>query len=408
MLLPFFILIIFSIIIFIGSWIFLLGQTQDYLAQFIPSQAETYLHTKIKTINSLEINKFTYFINFLSQKSNLKPEQWQELIKNIDNQVGFFTINQQIFLVTNKNNNLIKYLESNNLSFLEQNDLIYYPELKLNETSLDKQAWFIKIKPKTYFNDFNIYIKDPNSLNLAYTFNKSENEPILIKGIIKSNTVKLLLKDSVLTKNHKKFESEPLNSDFIAYFNGITVENLEQQTNFSANNFIYHLAQSINGPIELLRTTTYDKIVLQKKLNNIENIKQSISNILAYIYPTEKQKELPDGTIATNYIADPAQWTLALAEHTDEHSNYLIQNIKPDFNVSLEESTDNITVIFNQNSNISTTEQDQVTAITTKDCSNFTTKSYIMINPKQFSGLSNLTAITITFDAFNNTSVCID
>ena len=397
-----------AVLIFIGCWSFLFSQNHDYLVKFTPQSAEIYFNAPSQIINNLEIAKKDYFFNWLSDRSSLTPETWKEIVNKSSKQISFFTINGQVFSLTKQTQDLTNYLEESNVRYLHQDKHVYIPELSTNQLNLEKMDWFKQVKPTFYFNSFNIYLKKLSLLNIPFTFNAETNQPLLIQGKNKNNLITLTVADNIITKNHKILPVLSIPSDYISLVNGIELKNLDQNAEFKPENLMFHILKHITGPFILENHTEINILTINNQKNDLQELQNQISQILAFIYPSKTNKTLPDGSLATQFIADPNYWQFEQDEQITALKTIHINKQNQPFKLKIVSTDDNLVVTFQpEGEELTQSEQMEIAPIL-KKCSRFWNRSYILINPKQIPSLNQLRQITVANKSFNRTTICID
>ncbi|MBI5077568.1 hypothetical protein HZB94_04275 [Candidatus Falkowbacteria bacterium] len=302
-------LVVFSISLFFVCLIFLFLNHNDTLKNFVPEEAEIYLHSKPRQYNSLPANQRSVYLNWLEKHSSLSKSTWQSILQNHPSEIGLFSINGQVFGVVKSNKNAIDELNAQNVSFVQDGKATFFPALRLSVEKLTGNVWFRKINKKISFSDVLVYVKNISSLALPLpAFNSTE--PLVASTNVAASQVKLRVAGPVGQKIEltNKRQIAALPSDTVIYFYNILTRNIPEKVEFLTKNFKFHLLQSMLGPVEYLETRDSFLIFASKKFNSLEMIKENILMILAQTLPVEKQKLLPDKTFSTQLIADPNQW----------------------------------------------------------------------------------------------------
>lgn len=390
-----------SFILFILCLVFLLLNHNDTLAQFVPGQAENYLHLNPLTTQILNNEKQAHLFNWLSEKSSLSIDEWRGIIKNARNELAFFTINGQVFALSKENNNILNYLSDSSISYEKSGKYLYIPQLNLDvfDRYLTDQAWYNQINKTIAFGDFVIYSRDLSKLETNVPLlKKPELYPMMAIGQIHKDYITLSAIGTSTPKKQKlnatNIKTIPTNTNL--YFRNINTNDLNL-FNLSDYNLEYSILSLLKGPTEVLKTDTGSIIFADKTENSLEELKSNILKTIALLYPVEKEVELPDGSLGIHLVADQSinqyftslnnQWG-TLAE-TDES---LL-----DFNLLVEELEKSLSVTINY-PNSSTSNVSKCNLPKFRKSSGL----YIKIN---ITGWSNLMALNKNQ---TKTSICID
>lgn len=307
-----------AIILFVGCSTFLLLNHVDTLDQYVPGEAETYLHVNINSTYKLNADKKDHILNWLESKSTINKEGWQQILLNIDNEIGFFSMNGQIFALTKENKSLSNYLVQEKQSFTQKDKAIIIPALNLTQTALTDQAWYKSLKNKITFSDFVIYSKDLGKLEKTVPLLKTSGlYPIAAFGDIHRNKVTF---DVIGNVGQTKTRLTKSNIKEIPTGTKLYLRNIKAKTIASmkvpGETLELSIIKLLTGPIEYLKKEGGSIIYINKTQNNLNELKSSILNTVALLHPVEVERELPDGTIGIHLVADEG-----LSDYFDQVGN---------------------------------------------------------------------------------------
>ncbi|NQT49539.1 hypothetical protein HQ571_02480 [Candidatus Kuenenbacteria bacterium] len=302
---------IFAVILFCACFAFLFFNHADNLVKFAPVNAEVYLHSNAKFIERIPEKHFDVYLNWLEEKSTLTKDQWQEFFDNTKGEFGLFTINGQVFGMVRKDDKTLKRFRKGTIAFAENENAIYFPPLKLSESYLTETDWYNGARKRINFSKFTIYSKNFSYLNFPVTSITADSQkPIVIFGDNKEEQLKLTIfgLNNPKTKNFSKQNITLLSEGTNFYGKNVLADNIAQKTEYIPENFNFNLLSIINGPVEFEENQSEFTIYLQKADNDLEVLKSDILNIIAQTVPVEKEKLLPDHSVAVQLIADSSAW----------------------------------------------------------------------------------------------------
>jgi len=342
-------LFLLSIILFVGCSVFLLLNHVDTIDKYIPGEAETYLHLNINSTDKLNADKKDHVLNWLESKSTINKEDWENLLLNVKNELGLFSMNGQIFVLTKENKDLIDYLSQEKQSFSQNDRGIIIPALTLTQTSLIDQSWYKEIKNKVTFSDFVLYSKDLGKIEKTVPLLKTPDlYPIAAFGDIHKNNISLAVIGNV---GQAKTKLENSNVKDIPTGTTLYLRNIEAKTitalNIPEENIELSIIKLLSGPIEYLKNKDGCVIYINKTQNNLAKLKSSILDTVALLHPVEVERELPDGTIGIHLIANKG-----LSKHFSQVGNKWGTLTETDeypfqFDLVVEETEKNIVITLN-------------------------------------------------------------
>lgn len=342
-------LFLVSVILFAGCSVFLLFNHVDTIDKYVPGEAETYLHVNINSTHKLKTEKKDHLLNWLESKSTINKEGWENLLLNVKNELGLFSMNGQIFVITKENRKLSAYLAQEKQSFTQKDKTIIIPALNLTQSSLIDQDWYQKVNAKVTFSDFVLYSNDLGKIEKTVPLLKTPDlYPIAAFGDIHRNKVTIDVignvgqaKTKLAKSNIKEIPSKTrlyLRNIDANTINALTVP--EESLELSIINFL-------NGPIEYLKNEAGCVIYVNKEQNNIDNVKSSILDTIGLLHPVEIEKELPDGTIGIHLVAD-SSLSEYFAQVGNKWGNLTEQEEYPfQFDLSVEELEKNLVITLN-------------------------------------------------------------
>jgi hypothetical protein len=326
--------VIFSFALFGACLIFLFFSHNDTLKNFVPAEADVYLHSTTDKLNSLPDNQRELFADWLEKHSSLSKSAWQTIFNSYRGEIGLFSINQQIFAIAKPTKKIINALDAQNISSLRQRKSLLFPGLQISGEKLVKTAWFNQIKQKVSFSDALIYIKNTAILPLPLS-EKRQNDALVISANFSSKWTKLNILgpvgQEIFSKSKRQITMLP--TDTIVYFYNILTEKITEKAEFLPQNFKFHLLKSLKGPVEFLETNNGFVVFGLLKYNSTAAIQQNISAILSQMFPTVKPKLLPDRTIAAQLIADPSQWQFV----NNNQQQSVLNEKKLNLNITIDE-----------------------------------------------------------------------
>lgn len=393
--------ILFSIMLFFVCAVFLIFNHNDNLKNYVPAEAEIYLHSKPRQYKSLPPNQKNFYLNWLEAHSSLSKSAWQSLLQNHNGEIGLFSINEQVFGVIKSKKAAIDALNAQGVSFVRDGEALFFPSLHVSEEKLKDRIWFQKISNRISFADILIYVKD--NLSLPLPILEIAAEPMRAAAEVSPNRIKLRISGPVgqKLKSKNKRQITGLPSNAVLYFYNILTKNISEKAEFSAQNFKFHLLQSLAGPVEFLEAKGGFTIFAPKKFNSFESIEKSILTILANTLPVEKQKFLPDQTVSTQLIADPSRWQFQ-NNITDNRQVSHLEEKKLNLTLSVED-LDELIVIKN---NALTSNPNLLAKINqiVNSCSLFHNNGLIIL---PFNNVNNFKELVIINKNPNNIVLCI-
>lgn len=304
-------LFLFSVLIFISGVVFLLFNHRDHLINFVPAKAEIYLNTNSRQFSKLSEDKKSLSLTWLENRSGLGAEKWRTILENAHSEIGLFSINGQVFGLMKETKRSLPLILQQTTNVSVKNNIIYFPELKLSGENLSEQKWFNDVYKKISFRPIHLYAKNASSFKLGLpNLSGSEKSGIAILGKISKSKIKLTLigSNSALTTDKRKPQLKLVPSDTKIYFNNISAAELNQEFEYTPENLDLHILKSINGAVEYLKTSNSFQILVDKNKNSFADLQETVLKNMALTFPAEKSKFLPDGTVSTQYIADPSLW----------------------------------------------------------------------------------------------------
>lgn len=93
------------------------------------------------------------------------------------------------------------------------------------------------------------------------------------------------------------------------YFRNLKVEEISQ-FNAVSSNLEFLIVQKLGGAIEYYKDSSGSQVRIAKNGFSLNQVKKAIFSSLAQIYPSRKEKTLPDNSIAINLVADETAWDM--------------------------------------------------------------------------------------------------
>ncbi len=398
-------LFVLSVTVFVGCWLFLFFNHNDHLVKYVPAQAEAYFHTTTQNLLKIPEKQRIFYLSWLEDKSAMSAGRWQSILEHLDEEVGFFSLNGQVFAVAKDTQKTLELISRNETSFTREGKVLFFPRLTVSADKLHETEWFKQTRRKIAFTNFLIYIKDIRTLKIPFVADQPSS-PLALAGSAHENT--LCLKTHGLTGQevgrHEKPQISVLPADTSAYFNNIFPGKIVQNAEYSPQNFIFHLLKSLNGAVEFAQTPDGFMIIASQKENPTEQLQSFILNILAQTLPSEKSKLLPDQTTAIQYIADPNAWKFETVV-SDYQQQYILT--EPKINLDLRLTEVDGQLIINNNFPHESIVSSPAN-INTTSCSGMFSKNCLYIKP-QSAELSNFfNHIVLRTGIFNQNTICID
>jgi hypothetical protein len=225
-----------------------------------------------------------------------------------------------------------------------------------------------------------LYAKNISAFKLSLPkVSGMNNDSVAILGKIDQHKIKLTVFSQSDLDIGKKLKTrlKTVPSDAQVYFNNIATSEINQEFEYSSENLGFHLLKSINGPVEFLKTPNQFQIFADKKLNLLTALQKNILNTLAMTFPVEKLKALPDGTLATQYIADPATWAFETIA-TDAFAGEALREPRLGYDLQIVDS-DKYYIVKSKSNNPSGSTQLDITPYFRK-CSMFNRNGEIYYN----------------------------
>lgn len=342
-------LFLVGVVLFVGCSIFILLNHGDTIEKFVPAEAEAYLHIDVPAAQTLNTEKKDHFYNWLEAKSTLDSNSWKELLSKTKTEIGFFSINGQIFAISKANRNLNSYLSENNVSFVKKDDIIYVPALHLSEKSLINEEWYQKTKEKISFSDFVIYSKDLAKIEKTIPLLKTPTlYPLAGFGNIHKDYLELDVKGQVGQAKTKLTEA---NIKHIPANTSLYLRNIDTKTlnllKTPGENLEFSIISLVNGPIEYLNTENGSILYANKGLNTLNDLKSKIINTIGLLYPIEKEVELPDGSTGIHLVADTSIAKYFVQNQNTWKTRENVEDIPFDFELSIQEEEEQLIVTLN-------------------------------------------------------------
>ncbi|MEK7512539.1 MAG: hypothetical protein AAB575_06060 [Patescibacteria group bacterium] len=373
-------LFLFSLLVFIAGITFLLLNHHDHLVNFVPAEAELYVNADSNVFNKLSEEKKLLLTSWLTNKSSLNAEKWRTILEDANAEIGIFSINGQIFGLLKKTKQTAALINNQTENIQTKDNVIYFPSLKISNDKLTSQAWFKTAYKKISFQPLRLYAKNISAFNLMLpNIPGMNNEAVTILGKIKTDKIKLTVfsQSDVDLGTKLKTRLKTVPSDTQIYFHGIATNKINQEFEYIAGNLSFHILKSINGPIEYLKTTADFQIFADKSLNSLVDLNKNITKDLAMTFPVEKLKALPDGTLATQYIADPSIWNFETIA-TDAFAGEILREPRLGYDLSIT-SADKYYIIESKSNKPSLATQLNITPYFRK-CSMFNRNGEIYLN----------------------------
>jgi len=328
-----FYLLIFGILLFAGGILFLLFNHVDTLYRFVPAEAENYLHIQPKSLNELSEGQRTEIYTWLKDHSSISEESWKNIFDSRQRELGLFSLNGQIFGVVRNSNKLKSLLLSNGISTAYNKQVIFFPHLTLSNptiSSLADQPWFKTVRQRLCFKDFILYSHNLNTLQLNMPLLKNAELPVTsFLGNFDDKTVKIETLGQVGQAKSSSI-AQPLKTlpkETLSYFRNLRVEEMAK-FNAVSDNLELSIIQTLSGAIEYYKDNAGSQVKISKAGLPREQLQKAILSSLAQLYPSRKERILPDGSVAINLIADedawvfveaaPGEWRLVASTESDE------------------------------------------------------------------------------------------
>ncbi|MFH0779462.1 MAG: hypothetical protein V1928_01245 [Parcubacteria group bacterium] len=370
-----------SVIFFIGGIVFILNYHADNLIVAAPANAEAYFHGDPRLIAKLPDKQAGFVYDWLVAKSALKRDQWQNALQAVKHEVAVFTLNRQAFGLIKNNKQNRKTLFINNISYSEYRGYAYFPALNVDGLDFSGDNWIKRSRKKINSADIDVVLKNLASLNIPAS--AGSTEPVAALAYLSKHGIKINVFGQVGAINVSSFKPNIANipNNASLYFQGLEPSAISQKAPYSLKNFNFLMLKSLSGPVEYLSAGSGFLIYALKENNELADIKSSILNVLANIAPRQIAKILPDSTKSIQLIADPSAWKF----NDSTENNIQISSIKePKAQIDLKISAiDKFYVIANNINNINAAAN-----LKTNDlfgnCSKFSKKNLIFINPSAF------------------------
>jgi hypothetical protein len=311
-------LFVLAVLVFIGCWAFLFNLHADNLDKYVPAEAETYAHFNSKVLSKVPEEQKAFYLDWLAQQSTISAENWEQVLKLTRGEIGLFTINGQVFSVIKPRNKVHDFLNKQKIMYSGSKSVTYFPSLTAPTQVLAEEEWYKQTKNKINFADFVIYSESlAKSATTIPLLNYEELYPLAILGNFGNKTLNLTMKGNVGQAKTAllKPQIEQIPDSAKLYFRNFSGNSLIQMLPKADLNYDFAILQKLTGPIEYLQTESGSIIYALADLNDAELIKAYSAETLAHLSPSERAKELPDGTAAIHLIADPAVWTFEINDN---------------------------------------------------------------------------------------------
>jgi|GEM_PF-4969873 len=382
--------IIFLIFTFIMAIAFLIFNPYDKMALVIPEEASAY--AKIKTQEKFNDLQQQTINNFLAKHSGMEESFWFEIWQH-NRQIGLYVVNGQIFGIIERNTRNFEILNKYSISFDDNNEknLLNFPKinLKLNNSWLKQSS--IKINK-----DFEIYIKSglfiKNFLNYQNT--KNFNQFIYLYGKIRtSGAMEIFVTGKGIGQKNSAYTNIFINNlpnDFLTYENNINFTDFDE-IEFTETNLYLNLLKNL--PHHASYQTSADFLIETKDIT-LNDLQETIINIMAKTFPSIKNKILPDGTESRSYWKQINDWRFL-----EENNLYTLYKNEQPFNLQIRQNNESWQIVFQQKEN----KETQILTSFQKNC--LETKKSVFLKSFKNNLFSLLTIININED---NLKICID
>ncbi len=391
----------FTGVITISCFYVLLVSHPDKLVKFVPAEANLYIHTRHNFLDKIPENQKKLLTEWLAHKSTLTQNQWQEIMQEKNKEFALFSLNGQIFGLTQDSDSLQTKLHYHKINFTKVNDILFIPALKPSQKFLLNEDWFKQTKKRFYFSKFQAYIKNPRALDIPNSLTNTNELPIAINetSTHTDNCYNLYGQIGFSSKKTTAPQLYPPPETNI-YFNNIPTNTISQKVDYSLNNLPLLLLKTLFGGIEFISDNQNFIIRTPKDQNNLDTIKNNIQFILAQTNPLEKTKLLPDKTTSIQLIADPSQFNFSSVDNKYQQ----IKTNLPKYEINILE-TDKDYYIFN---NFQLFKVAQIpTNYSKQDLTAKKTKGIIYIQPQKTQDTENLSAIWILNHNPTKISICL-
>ena len=204
--------------------------------------------------------------------------------------------------------NNVSLLNSQNIPFSQTDEVLFFPKINVSNEKLTDQDWFKKTNTTINFSKYTLLAQNSSLLNVNFP-EIQDNEPIFAKMDLVNENLRIKLYGKLGQSKLKfKRQVQELPEDTKLYISGLTFSKLSQKSDYTSENFPYILTQSLAIPFEYVETDDTFQLYLDKKDVSLENFGEKIKEILAFTYPTEENKLLPDNSIAKQLIANKDNW----------------------------------------------------------------------------------------------------
>jgi len=385
--------------------IFLFCNHNDRLIQFVPAEAEAYFHAETRDLLKLPQNQWQTYTAWLAEKSAISAGRWESIFRGLNNEIGIFSINGQVFGVTKNNYRTLGLIARQEMPFTVEKDIIYFPALNISANKLTGAPWFRATRRKIVFSDYVLYLKKLNGNTFPFPSLGTE-QPIAAFGNVNDGVLKLKVRgdvgQSIRTKQKPQLTQLPENFNF--YFRNINTGTMTQKAEYTTENFRFNLLKLIKGPVEYLDTTAGFTLFANTTDNPLEELKSNLANLLALTEPTRKEKALPDGTVAIQRVVDPSAWQFKETLE-DGQSVWELTNVNQENSLSILQrgkmySIKHYPKASNPEWTISTDIFDK--------CNKFRNESSALLNLKQLSKQTSLNNLYLINQSASKLVVCID
>ena len=394
-----------AVVVTILCLIFLFASHNDHLVQFVPGEAEAYLHAETRDLLKLPQNQWQTYTAWLASKSAISADRWGSLFRSLNDEIGLFSLNGQVFGVTNNNYRTHGLIARQEIPFTVENKIIYFPALNVSSNKLTDSPWFHTTRRKIVFSDYVLYFKKLNGNTFPFPSLGNE-KPIAAFGHVNNGVLKLKVRgdvgQDVRGKQPPQLANLPDNFNF--YFRNIDTGAMTQKAEYTAENFRFNLLKLIKGPVEYLDTTAGFTLFANTMDNPLEELKSNLANLLALTEPTRKEKALPDGTVAIQRVVDPSAWQFKETLE-DGQSVWELTNVNQENSLSILQrgkmySIKHYPKASNPEWTISTDIFDK--------CNKFRNESSALLNLKQLSKQTSLNNLYLINQSASKLVVCID
>lgn len=339
--------------VFVG--LLLMFNYRDPLIKHIPADAQAYIHVKQTILPNLG-EKAVLLTKLLANKVETTPEALSRFLRDSHEDFSVFIADDTYYIAVRQNEQTLSTAKNNKLLFETTGKVLYIPkkpqELGTKAHNLSTSIFY---KPKVIdFSKARLFIPDLQQLDLPGMLKPYVTATPLL-ATVHTNEETLIIRTSM-----KLPKTEPLDNPYYGdykptfSYHNVDISSFPLTPSILKENIAYAIAHTIKGPISFAQASNDFIMTVPKESASKNEIESIIAYNIALLLPEEHEKQLPDGTTAIHYVANPSSWKFSL-----DQGNETLEEPSLDLNITINETTKAFTITNNTKLQRPTTEVKQ-------------------------------------------------